>query len=173
MNPERGEPVMYGSLPHFLGALLCSYHENVFNTLRLMSSGVEMDIHDIVKALNPFEAVHSIMWFGSSVRGEATEDSDIDICIIEEPGYTLKLKEKLRIIRELPEKVDVSFFHDLPLNIRQEVLQEGEIIYTKGNYYVYTLIKETDFEMVKYRRMQEEYHKEVMKRVKKRLATRR
>ena len=165
--------MIYGSLPHFLDALLCNYHENVCNTLRIMSPGVEMDIHDIVKALNPFEAVHSIVWFGSSVRGEATEDSDIDICIIEEPGYTINLKEKLKIIRELPEKVDISFFHDLPLNIRQEILQEGEIIYTKDNYDVYTLIKETDFEMVKYRRMQEEYHKEVMKRVKKRLGARR
>lgn len=132
-----------------------------------------MDIQDIVKTLNSFEAVHSLIWFGSSVKGEATSESDIDICIIEEPAHVLKLKEKLRIIRELPEKVDISFFHDLPLNIRQRVLQEGEIIYTKDSYYVYTLVKETDFEMVKYRRMQEDYHKEVMKRVRNRLATRR
>ncbi|MBU7011325.1 MAG: nucleotidyltransferase domain-containing protein [Theionarchaea archaeon] len=129
-----------------------------------------MDIGDIVGVLNPFDAVHSIILFGSSVKGEATEESDIDICIIEEPDYTLTLKDKLRIMRDLPEKVDLSFFHDLPLNVRQRVLQEGEIIYTKDEYYVYTLIKETDFEMSKYSKMQEEYHKEVMKRVERRLA---
>lgn len=129
-----------------------------------------MDIGDIVGVLKPFDAVHSIILLGSSVKGEATEESDIDICIIEEPDYTLTLKDKLRIMRDLPEKVDLSFFHDLPLNVRQRVLQEGEIIYTKDEYYVYTLIKETDFEMSKYSKMQEEYHKEVMKRVERRLA---
>jgi len=75
-------------------------------------------------------------------------------------------------MRNLPEKVDISFFHDLPLNIRQRVLQEGKIVYTKDDYYVYTLVKETDFEMSKYSKMQEEYHKEVMKRVQKRLSER-
>ena len=36
-----------------------------------------------------------------------------------------------------------------------------------------TLIKEIDFEMVKYRRMMDEYHREAMKRVKKRIEARR
>jgi predicted nucleotidyltransferase len=129
-----------------------------------------MNMNDIVGILKESEAVHSILLFGSLVRGEATSDSDIDICIIENPGLTLDLKEKLRITRELPEKVDVSFFHDLPLNVRQRVLQEGEILFTKDDYYVYTLIKEIDYEMPQYERMQEEYHREVMKRVKKKLA---
>jgi predicted nucleotidyltransferase len=128
-----------------------------------------MKIHGTVKTLTSHEAVHSIMVFGSSARGEATEDSDIDICIIEDPGSVLGLHEKLRITRDLPEKLDVSFFHDLPLNIRQRVLQEGKIIHTKDSYHVYTLIKEVESEMFIYRRMQEEYHKEVMNRVKARL----
>ncbi len=106
-----------------------------------------MDIGNIVGILKPFDAVHSIILFGSCVKGEATEKSDIDICIIEEPDYTLTLKDKLRMMRDLPEKVDLSFFHDMPLNVRQRVLQEDEIIYTKDEYYIYTLIKETDFEM--------------------------
>jgi len=132
-----------------------------------------MNVQDIVKLVKSYDRVHSIIVFGSSVRGEATEDSDIDICIIEDPGYDLNLVEKLKIMRNLPEKIDISFFHDLPLNIRQRVLQEGEILYTKDDYYVFTLIKEIDFEMVKYRRMQEEYHRETMKRVTEKLALRR
>lgn len=130
----------------------------------------EMNMNDIVGILKESEAVHSMLLFGSSARGEATSDSDIDICIIENPGVTLDLKEKLRITRELPEKVDISFFRDLPLSMRQSVLQEGEILYTRDDYYVYTLVKEIDYEMPQYERMQEEYHREVMKRVKKRLA---
>lgn len=97
-----------------------------------------MDIGNIVGILKPFDAVHSIILFGSCVKGEATEKSDIDICIIEEPDYTLTLKDKLRMMKDLPEKVDLSFFHDMPLNVRQRVLQEDEIIYTKDEYYVYT-----------------------------------
>ena len=132
-----------------------------------------MNVQDIVRLVKSYDRVHSIIVFGSSVRGEATKDSDIDICIIEDPDYELDLVEKLKIMRNLPEKIDISFFHDLPLNIRQRVLQEGEILYTKDDYYVFTLIKEIDFEMVKYRRMQEEYHRETMKRVTERLALRR
>jgi predicted nucleotidyltransferase len=129
-----------------------------------------MYISEIVDTVTAHKGVHSILLFGSFIKGKATKDSDIDMCIIEEPGLTLTVKDKLRIMRNLPEKVDISFFHDLPLNIRQRVLQEGKIVYTKDDYYVYTLVKETDFEMSKYSKMQEEYHKEVMKRVQKRLS---
>ena len=128
-----------------------------------------MDAHDIVELIKSHDGVHSIIMFGSSVRGEATEDSDIDICIIEEREHDFRLSEKLRIMRGLPEKIDISFFHDLPLSIRQRVLLEGDILYTKDDYYILTLIKETDFEMVRYRRMQKEYHREVMKRVAEKL----
>lgn len=133
----------------------------------------KMHMTDIVTLLKSHEAVHSIIFFGSSVRGEAASDSDIDICIIETPGCTLTLTDKLRITRELPEIVDVSFFHDLPLDIRQRVLREGEILYTIDDYYIYTLVRETDFEMPKYRKMLEEYYEETIRRVEGKLASRR
>ncbi len=132
-----------------------------------------MHTTDIVTLLKSHEEVHSIILFGSSVREEAAPDSDIDICVIETPGTTLTLSDKLRITRELPEIVDVSFFYDLPLDIRQRVLREGEILYTKDDYYVYTLVKETDFEMPQYRKMQEDYYEETIKRVEGKLALRR
>lgn len=132
-----------------------------------------MDVQDVARLIKSHKRVHSIIMFGSSARGESTEESDIDICIIEDPDFEFELSEKLKIMRNIPEKFDISFFHDLPLNIRQRVLQEGEILYTKDDYYLFTLIKEIDFEMVKYRRMMDEYHREAMKRVKKRVEARR
>lgn len=123
------------------------------------------DLEEIVERLKQFDLVHSVLLFGSEVKGESKEESDIDICIIEEPRYEVKLKDKIKINAEFPEKIDISFFHDLLLNIRHRVLKEGKILYTKDKFYVYTLIKETSFELPKYRKFQEEYHKKVMERV--------
>ncbi len=122
-----------------------------------------MHITGIVTLLKSHKAVHRIILFGSSAREEAAPDSDINICIIETPGCTLTLPVKLRITRELPGIVDVSCFHNLPLDLRQSVLREGEIRYTKDDYYVYTLVKETDFEMPECRKIQEDYYEETIK----------
>lgn len=71
-----------------------------------------MNMSEIVDTVTACKGVHSILLFGSFIKGKATEDSDIDLCIIEEPGSTLTVKEKLRIMRDLPEKIDIPFFHE-------------------------------------------------------------
>lgn len=125
-----------------------------------------MDLDKIVDELKKFELVHSVLLFGSTTKKSMEKGRDIDICIIEKPGQSIKLKEKLRITRNLRENIDVSFFHDLPLNVRQRVLREGKILFTRNKYYIYTLVKETSFEMSKYRMIQEEYYKKTIERVK-------
>ena len=53
-----------------------------------------MYISEIVDTVTAHNGVHSILLFGSFIKGEATKDSDIDICIIEERGLTFTIKDK-------------------------------------------------------------------------------
>lgn len=124
----------------------------------------EMEIDEAVEELSGHGEVHSVILFGSRAKGGAQEDSDVDLCVIEEPGAEITLEDKLDMTAGLDEKFDVSFFRDLPINVRARVLKEGEIVYTEDDYYVYSLVKETSFELPKYRKMQEEYHKNAMKK---------
>ena len=51
------------------------------------------DLRDIVDAVLRVTKPERVLLFGSGARGEMTEDSDIDILVIDEaPGGTLKLK---------------------------------------------------------------------------------
>lgn len=128
------------------------------------------DLGEVVERLKDFGSVHSVLLFGSRARDEADESSDIDVCVVEDPGTDLTLDEKLEVSSEIPEKIDISFFHDMPINIRARVLREGKILYTRDKYHVYNLIKETNFELPKYRKFQEGYHRQTRKKVKKKVS---
>jgi len=60
---------------------------------------------EIVTALIPLDP-KKIILFGSYAYGNPTEDSDLDICVVEE-SYTNKFKEKTKI-RELLSNIDIS-----------------------------------------------------------------
>ena len=74
----------------------------------------------------------AIILFGSFARGEQTEKSDIDICIVaKEKG---KIKEIWNKILEsgLTEKYDIKIFELLPLKLKIEVIKEGKVIFCKN-----------------------------------------
>lgn len=123
----------------------------------------------IIKKLKEFNFIHTAILFGSRAKGIGAEGSDYDICAVLTPGKKLTYKERIALENSLPEKVDLSLFYELPLNIRKRVFEEGEIIYSKDLYYFLTLGKETDTEYAKYKKFREEYHASAMKKVAQRL----
>ncbi len=110
-----------------------------------------MAFDGVVERLREFDFVHSVILFGSRARGQGKRDSDVDVCVVEVPGVAVSLGDKLRVASALSGDVDVSFFRDLPVGVRHRVFQEGQTLYTLDASYLYSLIKETDFEYPRYR----------------------
>src|SRR3989344_5785886 len=114
-----------------------------------------MNLNQVVENLQKNKAVESIMQFGSSLTKK--DFRDVDLCIF--TTRRISLKEKLRVIRELPEKFDISFYDDLSLNLKHEVMSKGKVLYSR-NYY--KLLKEGQYVEREYHRLAvflEDYHK--------------
>ena len=80
-----------------------------------------------------------IIMFGSQARGEAGEDSDLDIMVVEE-GVSDRAEEMVRLnrlLRSLDVPVDLlvvsaekfNYWCDTPGNVYFEAATEGEILY--------------------------------------------
>ncbi|MDD5474734.1 MAG: nucleotidyltransferase domain-containing protein [Candidatus Methanoperedens sp.] len=128
-----------------------------------------IDINETISKLKRFRFVHSIILFGSKVRGTEKEKSDIDICVIPKPDIEIPLKERISINNSVPENIDISFMDELPVYIRKRVFLEGRVLYTQDMYYVLTLSKINDIEYERYKRLTKEYHNHVMERVRAKL----
>ena len=75
--------------------------------------------------------------FGSALRPDFNEDSDIDILVEFEPDHSPGLLTLARMERELSamlggRKVDLRTPYDLSRYFRQQVLENAEIQYTVG-----------------------------------------
>ncbi len=91
------------------------------------------------------DKVFAVILFGSFARGEQTEKSDIDICIV------AKEKEKIREIWNrilesgLTDKYDIKIFELLPIRLKIEIIKDGRIIFCKDekklNYYFWKFKK--------------------------------
>jgi len=83
---------------------------------------------------------HHIRWlavFGSALRADFNEESDIDILVEFEPGHVPGLLRLARMERELSalfggRKVDLRTPEDLSRYFRDEVLREAEVQYAQG-----------------------------------------
>lgn len=127
------------------------------------------DLNEVILKLKSFKLVHSIILFGSKARGTEKEKSDIDICIIPKPDITIPLKERISLNNSVPENIDISFIDELPVYIRKRIFLEGKVLYTEDMYYILTLSKINDMEYERFKRLNKEYHKHVMERVRAKL----
>ncbi|MFQ3275521.1 MAG: putative nucleotidyltransferase [Candidatus Nanohaloarchaea archaeon] len=94
------------------------------------------------------DSVNFIYVFGSYLD-DPESANDIDICVsleVEEPE-----KAEYRLKGRVPEKVDISVFEALPLQVRKEVLS-GKLIHKKGDK-VYDKAYETIREFESYERL--------------------
>jgi predicted nucleotidyltransferase len=89
----------------------------------------------LVKAAKP----NRIIMFGSQARGEAGDDSDLDVMVVEESvsdrvGEMVRLN---RLLRSLDISVDLlvvsaekfDYWRDTPGNVYFEAATEGEVLY--------------------------------------------
>ncbi len=81
--------------------------------------------------------VLGILLYGSLAAGEGSERSDIDISIVapvidDKIGFSRRILSNVRDVR-----YDVRVFELMPLYLKAEVVENGEIIYTKNIFKLY------------------------------------
>ncbi|HHT9119458.1 MAG TPA: type VII toxin-antitoxin system MntA family adenylyltransferase antitoxin [Candidatus Hypogeohydataceae bacterium YC41] len=91
----------------------------------------------------------AVLLFGSHARGYARPTSDIDVCIVlrdERESFRKRLEYST-----LSDTIDVQVFQALPLYIRIRILQEGKILHSKDEDFLYQIAIDTlkDFELYK------------------------
>ncbi len=98
-----------------------------------------MDLEGLVERLKSHEKVLAVILFGSTVRGETTPLSDVDIAVVVEDPTP---EDEAELGSLYSRKIDLVLFHRLPPYIQFEVLREGKILYLRD---------EEKFREIKYR----------------------
>ena len=96
------------------------------------------------------------MLFGSYAKKKQTPLSDIDICIVD---YKISKEDKINLYTKSNEKVQVSFFSDLPIAVRFRVLKEGKILFLSDKNLFYSIRADTFTEFMDYRHVLDFYYK--------------
>ncbi|MFQ6124675.1 MAG: nucleotidyltransferase domain-containing protein [Candidatus Heimdallarchaeota archaeon] len=86
------------------------------------------ELKEDFKELAKDNEIHAILAFGSSVSGENTARSDVDVCIVA-PAAQDRVEVLRRAWRQVGGKYDLWLFEELPLYIQAEILQNHQILY--------------------------------------------
>ncbi len=96
------------------------------------------EIKGIVAALRKDPEILAIILYGSRARGENTPVSDIDLCVVLMPAVRSALdlsRKKLAFASNFSEHI--SIFQQLPIYIRQRVLKEGKLLFSRDTDALY------------------------------------
>jgi predicted nucleotidyltransferase len=88
-------------------------------------------ITPIVEELKGHDAVLGLILFGSVARGCARPFSDVDLCIVTPKNTPDAVR--MELLSYGSEKIDVSIFSDLPVQIRFRVIKEGRVLFSKDS----------------------------------------
>ena len=92
------------------------------------------DFLDIVKK----KEIIGILLFGSFVKDQETNNSDVDICIVAPNEDVFELLTYIAGIINLPKKrYDIRIFSELPLHIKIQVIEDGVLIHSPDKYDLY------------------------------------
>jgi len=104
----------------------------------------------------------AVLLFGSSVRGERTATSDVDVCVVLRPGrYSNEELSHRRLDYLTLGALDVQIFQQLPLYLRRRVLKEGKVLYVRDEDALYELAFRTARAFENYKPVYRQYLNEV------------
>ena len=97
----------------------------------------EIKIEKIKEDFKPFkEEVEGILLFGSSVKKERTQRSDIDICLVKPKSDDILLK----VFEKVGGKYDVKIFEKLSLTLQIDIIKNHRVLFgdeVELSYYFY------------------------------------
>ena len=91
-----------------------------------------MDLNTIVSKLLKIDAskrIKFIILFGSTSKGTNDSLSDIDIAVYYEGTSRERFRFRAKALGNLPHKVDLHIFQDLPIIVKKEVIS-GKVLYS-------------------------------------------
>lgn len=84
--------------------------------------------------------VLAVILFGSRARDEATRASDVDVCLVLQPGAAAEPGASHKHLTYLAlGDLDVVVFQQLPLVMRSRVLKEGRVLHVRDEDALYDL----------------------------------
>lgn len=80
--------------------------------------------------------IKAILLFGSFADKTFTKRSDIDICVIFKKNIPIKeaTKFRIRILGELPDKMDIQVFDLLPQKLKRSIARNHKILYKTQDF---------------------------------------
>lgn len=121
-------------------------------------------LEKLVAKVHHDEDVLAVFLFGSTVRQEQTDLSDIDICLVLIPRLkpfepAMLSRKRLDYLKDIP--LDTQIFQQLPLYVRRRVLKEGRILFVRDEALLYELAFHTAQAFEDFRAIYVDYLKEV------------
>lgn len=103
----------------------------------MIAEAIERRLKKDFSSLIQNDLVLGILLYGSAAKDERTERSDIDVCVVA-PGVHDKLRFSRSIMAQVKdERYDVRLFELLPLYLKIQVIEEGEVIHARDVYELY------------------------------------
>jgi predicted nucleotidyltransferase len=110
----------------------------------VMDDQVERRLERLVGAARQDSQVLAVLLFGSRARGDAHEGSDVDVCLVLEPGTMSPLEvSRKRLDYLVQDNLDLVIFQQLPLHVRRRVLQQGKVLFSRDEDRLYALALRT------------------------------
>jgi predicted nucleotidyltransferase len=107
-------------------------------------------------------AILAVILFGSHARGEASAESDVDLCLVLASDTTPKLTmSRTRLAYLAEDKLDLVIFQQLPLHIKSRVLKEGKVLFVRDEDALYDVAIRAARAFEHFRHIQRAYLDEV------------
>ncbi len=98
----------------------------------------EEDVQNYIEKIKKYfkekiKKIDGVYIFGSIIRKELREESDIDIAVIGDLNFSDKLDYICELEKILEKKVDIIDFNKSNLNFQAEIITNGRLIYCLDN----------------------------------------
>lgn len=109
-----------------------------------MLEKVETFLRRLIARAEQDPEVLGVILFGSQARRDAGPRSDIDVCLVLEPGVPSGLSaSRKRVEYPAGRDLDLTIFQQLPLYLRGRILKEGLVVFVRDEDRLYGLAVRT------------------------------
>jgi predicted nucleotidyltransferase len=119
---------------------------------------------NLVEIVKQDNEVIAVLLFGSIAQGRADRESDIDICLVMQPGFYAPLelsRKKLAYLKLFD--LDIQIFQQLPLYIRMRVIKENRVLFCRNEGGLYKIAFSTITEFSDFEHIYRDYLKDAVR----------